>query len=1849
MNRLALKQLLAAGFIVAGIGPTFGNPTGGQVASGSAAISTVPGTVTINQASNIAIINWQTFSIGAGELTQFVQPGASSAALNRVLGGGISSINGTLSANGQVMLINGNGIVVGPGGAVNAYGFVASTRDITDSDFLSGTFHFTGNSNAGVQNFGKINALGGDVYLIGKTVDNQGTINAASGTAGLASGDDVVLNFSGQEHVFVNPSPTAVPATTQTAVHNSGTISAASAELKAANGNMFALAINNEGTIRATSVAQKGGHIFLTTDGGLVQNTGVIAAKSGSNGGTVKITGGSLWNRKTITASGSNGGNVTINSANVQNDGSIDVSGTQGAGGTVDVTYSGNVLASVAGSVNASGKAAGGTIDFLGTGSTSEAYLSLALNVNSASGVGGNIDLATSTFYLTGAKLTANGATGGGRIFVGEGDPASSPTLSLAKIAFVSVGTSLEANATASGNGGQIGVNSTGATDALGVLSAKSAHGSNGSVNVAGPAISTPSTPATGLEFVDPDPRAGNEFGRPSSGLFNLASNTTLITSPGDSFGGTGAGAAYIFSDTTGALLSTIRGSHAHDGVGTTVQLLGGTNFVIKTPDWDGNIGALSFGSGLGFTAGGGAVSAANSLIGAASGDEVGSGGLVELFDGNFLVLSPNFNGGAGAVTWTAPTGAVGVVSSGNSLVGAVAGDNIGSGGIERLSNGANYLVLSPNFNGGAGAITNGSNGSAISGVVSATTSLVGASSTDAVGTPGSIEDSGLGYYLVTTANFNGGAGAVTWNSSTLGTKGVISAANSLVGSASSDAVGSGGITILFSNDNYVVDSPDWDGGKGAVTLGIGSSGVSGAITSSNSLIGATSGDHVGSGGIQALFDSQNFLIFSPTFGNSRSAVTVASDVTGVTGVLSTSNSLVGANSGDDLGSGGITQLESGNILILSPTYQTSRGAVTFVNPDNGISGTIGSGNSLVGAATGDHVGSGGIVQLSNGSNYLVLSPSWGGGKGAITNGDAFNGISGAVGSGNSFVGTSNGDGVGASGSVIDSFDNYYLVLTPHFNGGAGAVTWNNDVGGTIASIASTNSLIGSITTDHLGSGGVTILSDGNYVVDSPQWTGAKGAVTWGSATGGVHGAVSINNSLVGSTAGDAVGGGGILQLNSGGNYLVLSPTWSGSKGAITDIASSTGLSGAVSSTNSLVGATTGDGVGAADSIIQSFNGYFLALTPNFDGGAGAVTYSNETVGAIGVVGSSNSLVGSAAGDHVGSGGVILLDNGNYLVLSPSWNNLAGAVTLADGSVGLSGFVSSTNSLVGAAGDHVGSGSIVELDNGDFLVLSPDFNGNVGAVTWFDPSATTTFHGTVGSGNSLVGATGGDMIGSGGIEQLNDGTDYLVLSPSWSGGKGAVTQASNSAAITGTVGAGNSLVGASTGDAVGSEGSIIDADGYYLVQTANFDGGAGAVTWNSESAGVHGAISSANSLVGTASSDAVGDGGVTLLSNGNYVVNSPDWNGGKGAVTLGSGTAGVHGAVSGANSLIGATAGDNIGGSGITEFFDGNFLVLSHAFNGNAGAVTFVNGDNGLVGIVSAGNSLVGAAPGDAIGSGGIEFLGDDNYLVLSPQFHGGAGAVTFGSHLTGVTGTVGAATSLVGASSNDHIGSGGIIQLANGNYLVQSPQYLGSTGAVTWGSETSGVNGTVSGQNSITGGAPNAGEEFAGESANGNIFLISFTTDTSRGGDGRVVGGSVNGPTSTGGTTPTTPTTAEATNFFVDPLVIQFEAQNYDYVLAAREFYIADPDAMALPSAKVDSLEGGAVNNGHGHSIASGSSTANASGPKRLVTPGNGIWNIFAGTVHAAPPPAFITQQLQLNLSPAIFAHLNGILFGKP
>ncbi|MFN7504527.1 MAG: filamentous hemagglutinin N-terminal domain-containing protein, partial [Limnobacter sp.] len=153
-----------------------------KVVAGQATISKQGNTLNINQSTERAAIDWQTFDVSKNSTVNFVQPSASSIALNRVLGSEVSVIQGAINANGQVFLVNQNGVLFTPTAQVNVGGIVASTQNISTEDFMAGKFSFSGSSKATVENQGKIaTSNGGVVALIAAKIVNTGSISAPEG------------------------------------------------------------------------------------------------------------------------------------------------------------------------------------------------------------------------------------------------------------------------------------------------------------------------------------------------------------------------------------------------------------------------------------------------------------------------------------------------------------------------------------------------------------------------------------------------------------------------------------------------------------------------------------------------------------------------------------------------------------------------------------------------------------------------------------------------------------------------------------------------------------------------------------------------------------------------------------------------------------------------------------------------------------------------------------------------------------------------------------------------------------------------------------------------------------------------------------------------------------------------------------------------------------------------------------------------------------------------------------------------------------------------------------------------------------------------------------------------------------------------------------------------------------------------------------------------------------------------------------------------------------------------------------------------------------------------------------
>ena len=698
-----------------------------------------------------------------------------------------------------------------------------------------------------------------------------------------------------------------------------------------------------------------------------------------------------------------------------------------------------------------------------------------------------------------------------------------------------------------------------------------------------------------------------------------------------------------------------------------------------------------------------------------------------------------------------------------------------------------------------------------------------------------------------------------------------------------------------------------------------------------------------------------------------------------------------------------VTVLPNGNIVVTDPGYDIPSGAtnVGAVYLYDGV--THAQISMLTGSTASDQVGSHGVLTLTTGA-YVVVSPYWDNGAansaGAVTWGSGTAGVSGVVSTTNSLVGSKNGDVVGVSGSypyaiaVVALSNGNYVVSSPNWDNDtatqAGAVTWGSGTTGVMGAVSAANSLVGSRSNDGVGSLDIVVLSDGNYVVRSPSWTNgaatAAGAVTWGSGTTGVTGTISAANSLVGGTIYDQVGLSGVTALTNG-NYVVASAYWDSATateaGAVTWGNGATGITGTVSTANSLVGGTTNSHVGLGGVTALS-NGNYVAKNIWWDNGvatnAGAATWGNGVTGITGTVSAANSLVGSTTDDYVGQQ-ITALTNGNYVVASTSWDGSVanlGAVTWGNGATGITGTVSAANSLIGGSlTDQVGSGGVTELSNGNYVVRSPNYDGppyaNVGAVTW--GSGTAGVKGGVNSSNSLIGSNTDDQIGSGGVKALSNG-NYVVVSPSWSvvgaADVGAATWVTGTTGLVGYISAANSLVGVVAQDQVGYNGVVELSNGNYVVVSplwsysyATTDAGFGAVTWGNGLTGITGQVSAGNSLVGYRQNDWIGNGGITALSNGAYVVRSPNFDYGvadTGAVTWGSGATGVKGAVSLTNSLLGNYTNDQVGNGGVTALSNGNYVVVSYSWGNNgitttAGAVTWGNGAT-IAGNIS---SLIGA------------------------------------------------------------------------------------------------------------------------------------------------------------------------------------------------------------------------------------------------------------------------------------------------
>jgi filamentous hemagglutinin family protein len=368
-------------------------PTGGSVAAGQAVIATSGNTMNINQSSQRAVVNWNSFNVGKNATVNFNQPNVNSSTLNRVNSPTKSMINGAINANGEVVFVNANGITFGRGAEINAGGITATTMDIKDSDYMNGNLSYSGNGSGKIVNKGNItvNSMNGYIALMAPEVRNEGVLTATlsgNNAVALISGQKVTLTVNGGQLSSYSVDASAIKSliTNKRLIQvNGGQVIIAANAIS----DLKASVINNTGVISADGLQVSGGKIILTA--GVVNQGGVISANSDTKDGGQIVLAGNEINvnpNSTTTAIGTaTGGQILVgktnintaqsainaNTVNISKGAVLDVSSSKnGDGGSVQIwSQTSSNVSGVLRANGGSGAGNGGIIDTSSAGKVS--------------------------------------------------------------------------------------------------------------------------------------------------------------------------------------------------------------------------------------------------------------------------------------------------------------------------------------------------------------------------------------------------------------------------------------------------------------------------------------------------------------------------------------------------------------------------------------------------------------------------------------------------------------------------------------------------------------------------------------------------------------------------------------------------------------------------------------------------------------------------------------------------------------------------------------------------------------------------------------------------------------------------------------------------------------------------------------------------------------------------------------------------------------------------------------------------------------------------------------------------------------------------------------------------------------------------------------------------------------------------------------------------------------------------------------------------------------------------------------------------------------------------------------
>ena len=441
--------------------PAYAEPQGGTIVAGEVTISGEgSGDVRVNQFSDRAILNWDDFSIDVGESVRFFQPGSDSIALNRVIGADPSSILGSLQANGQIFLINPNGVVFGASARVDVGGLVVSTADIDNDAFMTGTrfdFDRPGDPDAIIVTAGTITAHdAGIAAFVAPRVRNEGIIRARMGSVILGGAETFTLDFTGDNLFQFGLSGTERP---NIGTENGGagltnfrgtidlTALAArdvvNSSVRVRQPRASFTAIDSNGRVSLMSGPSARGPAVTLRGSGTVEmgDAAVIDVAGSTRGGrvdisgenlildgTINLDGGEVGGVATISASqwlsyGSDlsasgmlhGGTVSLSGDSVSLAGTVSANAPMGTGGRITIAAVNRAMDTADFAADASGLH-GGSISY----TAGRIIMSSgAFRAAGSHGFGGQIDVTAPTVNLFGSQFFAYGGVGGGRVRIG--------------------------------------------------------------------------------------------------------------------------------------------------------------------------------------------------------------------------------------------------------------------------------------------------------------------------------------------------------------------------------------------------------------------------------------------------------------------------------------------------------------------------------------------------------------------------------------------------------------------------------------------------------------------------------------------------------------------------------------------------------------------------------------------------------------------------------------------------------------------------------------------------------------------------------------------------------------------------------------------------------------------------------------------------------------------------------------------------------------------------------------------------------------------------------------------------------------------------------------------------------------------------------------------------------------------------------------------------------------------------------------------------------------------------------------------------------------------------------------